>query len=56
MKTSDLWRLTGGRPMTCLEYAFTDVVNGRGVWLWCDRLGREWLAHGSWSAFRVRAS
>jgi hypothetical protein len=48
-----LWKLTGGRPMRRLEHRFTDQVSGRGVWRFVDRLGREWLAEGAWSLFRV---
>lgn len=35
-------------------YAFTDKVSGKGVCYYTDRLGRDWLAEGSWSLFRVR--
>jgi len=48
-----LWKLTGGRPMTRLEFAFTDRVTGKSVHYWRDRLGREWLAEGAFSLFRV---
>lgn len=46
-------KLTGGRPMTHISSAFRDVVNGRMVHYWRDQFGREWLAHGRWSLFRV---
>ena len=48
-----LWCITGGRPMTCEGYAFTDKVNGRGVYYYRDRLDRQWLAEGPWALFRV---
>lgn len=48
-----LWKLTGGRPMRAEGYAFTDRVSGRGVYRFIDRLGRAWLAEGSWDLFRV---
>lgn len=48
-----LWKLTGGRPMTFVNFRFTDVVNGLPVHHFHDRLGRDWLAHGRWSLFRV---
>lgn len=35
-------------------YVFTDIVTGRGVYHYLDKLGREWLAEGAWSLFRVR--
>lgn len=43
----------GGRPMTRLGSAFTDIVSGEPVSYWRDRRGRGWLAVGPWSLFRV---
>lgn len=51
-----LRKLTGGRPMSNMGYAFTDIVVGRPVYYWRDRLGRGWMANGAWSIFRVRRS
>lgn len=45
--------LTGGRPMKCLGYAFTDPIANLPVFYWIDKYDRVWLAHGRWSAFRV---
>lgn len=46
-------RFTGGRPMVLVGFAFTDVVSGRPVSYWRDAFGKEWLAEGPWSSFRV---
>lgn len=51
-----LIRLTGGRPMLYRTLAFIDRVSGKSVYRWTDRLGREWLAEGPWSLFRVEVS
>lgn len=48
-----VWKLTGGRPMRRIGYAFTDVVSGAAVYYWRDRLGRVWMAEGAFSMFRV---
>lgn len=48
-----VWKLTGGRPMRRIGYAFTDVVSGAAVYYWRDRLGRVWVAEGALSLFRV---
>ena len=48
------YRLTGGRPMKKVCYAFTDVGNNRAVHYYVDRLGRSWLAQGAWASFRVK--
>lgn len=48
-----LFILTGGRPMRQIDYAFMDRVSGRAVFYWQDKLGREWLAEGPWSRFRI---
>ena len=48
-----LLRLLGGRPMIDQGFAFTDVVSGQAVRYYIDRLGRHWMANGSWSLFRV---
>lgn len=45
--------LTGGRPMQHLDFLFTDVVSGKPVHHWRDTFGREWMANGRWSGFRV---
>ena len=51
------YRLTGGRPMIDRGFAFRDVVSGREVRYYTDRLGRHWMAdNGPWSGFRVRRS
>lgn len=47
-------RLLGGRPMQCEGFAFADIVSGRHVYYWRDRLGRSWLAENAWALFRVR--
>lgn len=47
------FKLTGGRPMRFKGRAFTDVVVGKAVNDYTDGLGRDWLAHGAWSLFRV---
>lgn len=45
---------TGGRPMIDRGAAFTDIVSGKQVRYYRDRLGREWMADsGPWSLFRV---
>jgi hypothetical protein len=49
-----LTKLTGGRPMRRLGYAFTDKVSGESVDFYRDLLGRDWMATGAWSLFRVR--
>lgn len=51
-----LAQITGGRPMRYDGFAFTDIVSGRSVYRWIDRLGRCWLAEGAWSSFRVSAN
>ncbi|KRA00275.1 hypothetical protein ASD64_01500 [Mesorhizobium sp. Root157] len=48
-------KLLGGRPMKLMGFAFTDIVVGKPVFYWQDTLGRDWLAHGAWSIFRVPA-
>lgn len=53
-KDSLFYRLTGGRPMKHLGFAFTDVISGKPVSYWRDKFGREWMAVGAWSLFRVR--
>lgn len=50
-----LTKLTDGRPMHYLGFAFTDVVSGKPVYNWVDRLDRRWLAEGAWSLFRVKS-
>jgi len=54
MKIKTLFfKLTGGRPMKKLSYAFLDVVSKRDVYYFEDRFGRTWLAESPWSIFRV---
>ena len=51
-----LWLLTGGRPMVDEGFAFRDVVSGRPVHYYRDKLGRRWLAEPRrWDFFRVSA-
>lgn len=49
-------RLTGGRPMEQHVdiTGFRDIVSDMDVYYWRDRLGRDWMAEGSCSRFRVR--
>lgn len=47
------WKLTGGRPMKLIGFAFTDRVDGRAVNYYIDKFDRLWLANGPWSRFRV---
>lgn len=48
-----LWKLTGGRPMIRLEFLFVDLMTGRRVYHYKDRLGRRWMATGSMARFRT---
>ena len=50
------YTITGGRPMTRLEGAFTDRVSGEPVSYYRDAFGRRWLANDDYSFFRVLAS
>ncbi|MET3929543.1 hypothetical protein ABIE51_001430 [Lysobacter sp. OAE881] len=34
-------------------FAFRDVVSGKSVNYYTDRLGRRWMANSAWSWFRV---
>lgn len=52
MKNFLFW-LTGGRPMKRGEYVMRDRVSGENIYYYDDKLGREWLASGSWALFRV---
>ena len=45
--------LTGGRPMTCMGFAFNDIVSNKPVYYYQDQFNRYWLSFGSWSLFRV---
>lgn len=47
------YTLTGGRPMAFMSFRFTDIVNGQPVNWYRDKFGRDYLAHGPWSLFRV---
>lgn len=47
-------RFTGGRPMKKTdEEGFWDTVAKRKVNIYRDLFGREWMAFGPWSIFRV---
>ena len=47
-------KLFGGRPMKVVEpHYFTDAVSGQRVGIYCDTLGRHWMATGPWDWFRV---
>jgi hypothetical protein len=51
------WKLTGGRPMQMKDCLFIDQVSGKEVFLWVDRLGRQWMANMPllpFVTFRVR--
>jgi len=48
-----LLRLTGGRPMYRGKPLFTDVVSGKTVYHYTDRLGRDWMANRGFHLFRV---
>lgn len=50
---STIQRLLGGRPMTCLAYAFEDIVTNKRVYCWFDCYGRSWLSTSKWGWFRV---
>lgn len=47
------YRLTGGRPMKLIGFAFTDVVDGQAVNYYIDKFDRVWMANSRWSRFRV---
>ena len=49
------YTLTGGRPMTFLDFAMTDRVSGESVYYWRDAFGRKWMATDGPGLFRVRA-
>lgn len=51
-----LYTLTGGRPMTCIEYYFDDRKAKRPVYRYQDRLGRYWMAHSKWAKHRVEST
>lgn len=46
--------ITGGRPMKIIRQLFVDVVEHKDVYLMEDALGRKWMAHGTWSLFRIK--
>lgn len=50
-----LMKLTGGRPMRKIGYAFADKVSGKSVNYYVDYFGNVWMANGAWSKFRVRS-
>lgn len=50
----NLWKLTGGRPMRLEQRSlFVDVVSGKTVHGYRDRLGRRFMAEHSCALFRV---
>jgi hypothetical protein len=55
-------KILDGRPMKQIEprgnlryMPFRDVVSGKMVWYWEDRMGRVWLAEDRWGWFRMLA-
>ena len=48
-------KITGGRPMRKIGFAFTDTVTGKPIFYFKDLLGRAWLAEHRWASFRVKA-
>ncbi len=46
-------KILGGRPMICMGYHFTDIVSGKPVYKFIDKLGRIWMAEHKWARFRV---
>lgn len=48
------YKLSGGRPMSKVIYAFRDVVKHEPVFIFEDHFGRYWMANNRWSLFRVR--
>lgn len=46
--------ITGGRPMTRIDFRFYSIVTMNPVYCYEDYFGRRWLAEGSWSFFRVK--
>jgi hypothetical protein len=52
--TRAFYRLSGGRPMTFITFAFTDVVSGKPVNYYQDRHKQKyWMANGRWDKFRA---
>lgn len=49
-------RLTRGRPMERVRYAFPDVLTGRRVHYYRDEFGRLFMATSRWGLFRVRCT
>lgn len=49
-----LKKVLGGRPMRDEGHAFNDLFSGESVRYMRDQFGRQWLATGAWSMFRVR--
>lgn len=49
-----IWWITGGRPMQNDGLSFVDVVSGRGVYNFVDKMGRKWMAESAWAWFRVK--
>jgi len=49
-------KLLGGRPMAFVTFMFNDIVSGRPVNIFRDKLGRYWMAEHKWSLFRVTIS
>lgn len=49
-------RLTRGRPMERVRYAFPDNLTGRPVYYYRDGFGRLFMATSRWGLFRVRCT
>lgn len=47
------YRLTGGRPMKLIGFAFTDDKDHRAVYYCLDKFDRLWMANGRWARVRV---
>ena len=55
MLKKTFFKLTGGRPMTCIEYYFHDNKTQRPVYRFQDGLGRYWMAHTKWATHRIES-
>lgn len=51
-----IMKITGGRPMKYIGFAFTDIVDGSKVSYYRDYFGTIWMASSKWSLFRVKAN
>lgn len=45
--------ITGGRPMTEVEFYFNDKKNNLPVYRYQDGFGRFWMAHSKWGKHRI---